>query len=112
VTYPSSECFVPGEKFSINSVVPGNLKRHFTTKHPSLVYKDITYFRRLMKQNKEQAKFMTSSAREVQKANYSAAALIVIPCGGGLEHLNRSPASRRKRREGNPMPGPLCHWGI
>jgi hypothetical protein len=56
VTCPSSECFVPGEKPSINAVVPGNLKRHFTTKHTSLVYKDITYFRCLVQQNKEHEK--------------------------------------------------------
>jgi hypothetical protein len=36
-------------------------------------------------------------------------------CGGGLEYLYRSPASRRRRRKGNPVPGgisgPPCHWG-
>jgi hypothetical protein len=35
-----------------------------------------------------------------------------IPCGGGVEYLHRSPASRRRRRKGNPVPGdvtgPLC----
>jgi hypothetical protein len=37
-------------------------------------------------------------------------------CGGGLQYLHRSPASRRRRRgKGNPVPGgitgPPCHWG-
>jgi hypothetical protein len=36
-------------------------------------------------------------------------------CGGGLEHLHRSPAISRRRRKGNPVPGgltgPACHWG-
>jgi hypothetical protein len=38
------------------------------------------------------------------------------PCGGRLEYLHRSPASRRRRRKGNPVPGgitgPPCHWDI
>jgi hypothetical protein len=37
-------------------------------------------------------------------------------CGGWLEHLHRSPASRRRRRRGNPVPEgitePPCSWGI
>jgi hypothetical protein len=37
-------------------------------------------------------------------------------CGGRLVHLHRSPASRKVRRKGNPVPGgitgPLCSWGI
>jgi hypothetical protein len=36
-------------------------------------------------------------------------------CRCGLEYLHRSPASRRRRRKGNPVPkgitGPPCHWG-
>jgi hypothetical protein len=36
--------------------------------------------------------------------------------GGGVEHLHRSPASRRRRRKGNPVPGditrPPYSWGI
>jgi hypothetical protein len=28
-----------------------------------------------------------------------------ILCGGGFKYLHRSPASRRKRRKGNPVPG-------
>jgi hypothetical protein len=39
----------------------------------------------------------------------------ILPCGGALEYLHRSPASRRRRRKGNPVPGgitgPPCHWG-
>jgi hypothetical protein len=41
--------------------------------------------------------------------------LFFFPCGGGLEYLHRSPASRRRRWKGNPVPGgvtgPPCHWG-
>jgi hypothetical protein len=29
---------------------------------------------------------------------------------GGWTHVN-SPESRRRRRKGNPVPGPPCHWG-
>jgi hypothetical protein len=36
------------------------------------------------------------------------------PYGGGLQYLHRSPASRRRRRNGNPVPGgitgPPCFW--
>jgi hypothetical protein len=36
-------------------------------------------------------------------------------CAGGLEYLHLSPASRRRRRKGRPVPegitGPPCHWG-
>jgi hypothetical protein len=38
------------------------------------------------------------------------------PCGGGLEYLHRSPASRKRRQKGNPVPGgitgPPCSWGL
>jgi hypothetical protein len=37
-------------------------------------------------------------------------------CGGGIECFHRSPASRKRRRKGNPVPGgisgPPCSWGI
>jgi hypothetical protein len=29
--------------------------------------------------------------------------ILHCPCGGGLEYLHRSPASRKRRREGNPV---------
>jgi hypothetical protein len=39
-----------------------------------------------------------------------------LQVGGGLEYLHRSPASRKRRRKGNPVPeglaGPPCSWGI
>jgi hypothetical protein len=38
------------------------------------------------------------------------------PHGGGFEYLHRSPASPRRRRKENPVPGvktgPPCSWGI
>jgi hypothetical protein len=38
------------------------------------------------------------------------------PCGGGLEYLHCSSASRKRRPKGNPVPGgitgPPCSWGI
>jgi hypothetical protein len=39
------------------------LKQHLTFKHSSLAWKDITYFRHLVEQNKEQAKCLESSVR-------------------------------------------------
>jgi hypothetical protein len=37
-------------------------------------------------------------------------------CGGGLEYIHCSPASRKRRRKGNPVSGgisgPPCSWGI
>jgi hypothetical protein len=37
------------------------------------------------------------------------------PCGVRLEYLHHSPASRRRRWKGNPLPGNItgspCHWG-
>jgi hypothetical protein len=36
----------------------------------------------------------------------------ICPCGGGLEYLHRSPASRKRRQNGNRVPmgitGPPC----
>jgi hypothetical protein len=32
-----------------------------------------------------------------------------VPCVGGVEYLHRSPASRRRRRKGNPVPGGI-NW--
>jgi hypothetical protein len=29
----------------------------------------------------------------------------VTPCGGELEYLHRSPATRKRRQKGNPVPG-------
>jgi hypothetical protein len=38
-----------------------------------------------------------------------------VPCQGGLEYLNRGPASHTRRWKGNPMPGaitgPPSYWG-
>jgi hypothetical protein len=38
-----------------------------------------------------------------------------VRCGGGVEYLHCNPASRRRRRKGNPVPGgitgPPCSWG-
>jgi hypothetical protein len=42
--------------------------------------------------------------------------LISFLCEGGFEYLHRSPASRRRRRKGNPVSGgitkPPCSWGL
>jgi hypothetical protein len=39
-----------------------------------------------------------------------------IPCGGGVEYLYRSPASRRRQRKGNLVPGVItarpCSGGM
>jgi hypothetical protein len=37
---------------------------------------------------------------------------VQLPCGGGFEYLHRSPASRRRRRKGNPVPGGYKYWDL
>jgi hypothetical protein len=41
--------------------------------------------------------------------------IVTVPCGGGLEYFHSSPATHRRRRKRNPVPGvitaPPCHWG-
>jgi hypothetical protein len=41
---------------------------------------------------------------------------LFLEVGGELEYHHRSPASRKRRRKGNPVPGgitgPPCSWGI
>jgi hypothetical protein len=41
---------------------------------------------------------------------------VIPPCGGGFEYFHRIPASRWRRRKGNPVPraitGPPCFWEI
>jgi hypothetical protein len=52
----------------------------------------------------------------VSDITLAAILLVGAPCGGGLEYLHRSPASRKRRQKGNPVPGgitgPPCSWGI
>jgi hypothetical protein len=42
--------------------------------------------------------------------------LALVLCGGVVQNLHRSPARRRRRRKGNPVPGsitgPPCSWEI
>jgi hypothetical protein len=39
----------------------------------------------------------------------------VIPCGGRVQYLHRSPTSRRRQQKGDPVPGGItgspCSWG-
>jgi hypothetical protein len=44
---------------------------------------------------------------EMLQGNWS---ICVTLCGGGFEYLHRSPVSRRRRREGNPVPP--CSWEV
>jgi hypothetical protein len=60
------------------------------------------------------------SVRSVPKCYKQTMELIQsTPCGGGVECLHRSPARRRSRRKGNPVPGgykyrdlALQVWGV
>lgn len=68
-----------GEKLSNNAMVPSKSKRHFTLMHPSLALKDANLFR-LVEQNKNNAKFMTSllkTSDKILEAGYEVAELIV-----------------------------------
>jgi hypothetical protein len=65
--------------------------------------------------SKMQAVFSTWSEQSAYK-KCSAVQNSSIPCGGGVEYPHCSPASRRRRRKGNLVPGgitgPPCSWGI
>jgi hypothetical protein len=38
--------------------------------------------------------------------------IISAPCGGGLEYLHRSPASRKRRQKGNPVSNETVKFGL
>jgi hypothetical protein len=55
--------------------------------------------------------FMTRvSLRSEHPLQGKAVMFLPSSCGGRLEYLHHSPASRRRRQKGSPVP--LCHWGI
>jgi hypothetical protein len=55
-----------------------------------------------------------SSLRSNQKFHktYNCSLQEIIPCGGGLEYLHRSPASRRRRRKGNSVSNETEKFGL
>jgi hypothetical protein len=65
--------------------------------------------------NNGRAVFSTWSVPRGYKRDKDWSLVRVLPCGGGFEYLHRSPASSKRRRKGNPVPGgitgPPCSWG-
>jgi hypothetical protein len=59
----------------------------------------------------------TVGANSVHSTETAVASILSTnPCGGGLEYLHRSPASRKRRQKRNPVAGGItglpCFWGI
>jgi hypothetical protein len=59
--------------------------------------------------------FYVVCSEAVSRHRHNSVLLESIPCGGVVEYFHRSPASRRRRRKWNPVPGgitgPPCSWG-
>jgi hypothetical protein len=96
-TCPIPECLLYGENLGDNALLRTKLKRGFTARYSLLADRDVTYFRRLLQQNRNQAKFMTSSLRtsgkvqqsayKVAKEPHAIAETILMPaCKNGENH--------------------------
>ena len=53
---------------SNESILPSKLSRHFKSKHPHLQGKDVSYFKRLLEQNRKQASIFKSKMTVSEKA--------------------------------------------
>ena len=61
-------CLVCGCEMSNESMLPSNLSRHLKSKHPHLQGKDLSYFKRLLEQNRKQASIFKSKMAVSEKA--------------------------------------------
>lgn len=70
---PKPKCVVCGLELSNESMTPQKMKRHLSTKHRHLTQKPIDYFKRLLKENKQQSlgfEKKVKVAEKAQKASY------------------------------------------
>ena len=58
--HPSPLCLVCRCEISNESLLPSKLSRHLKSKHPYLQGKDLSYFKRLLEQNRKQASIFKS----------------------------------------------------
>ena len=61
-------CLVCGCKMSNKSMLPSKLSRHLKSKHPHLQGRDLSYFKRLLEQNRKQACIFKSKMTVSEKA--------------------------------------------
>jgi hypothetical protein len=78
---PYPKCVVCGEKMANQAMVPSKLKRHLHTKHSHLCVKPVKYFKRLIADQKCQAKQWTkirTISDKAQEASYAVPEIMAI----------------------------------